>query len=56
MGEFKVKMMPGQEPYTEEEWAILQDLFEGAGQAEEMFELDDLERASESRRRLYEDK
>ncbi len=43
---FKQKMMPGQEPYTEQEWAELQDLFDGAALAEELFDLDELERGN----------
>lgn len=38
-----MRMMPGQEPYTEQEKAILQDLISGACEAEEVFDLDELE-------------
>lgn len=43
MCEASPKMMPGQIPYTAEEWAILQDLFDGACMAEELSDLDELE-------------
>lgn len=38
------KMMPGQEPYTAKELAILSELLDGAALAEELYDLDELER------------
>ena len=39
----KPKMMPGQTPYTDEEWEKLQGLGRDALEAEEVFSLDELE-------------
>ena len=39
----KPKMMPGQTPYTDEEWEKLQGLGKDALEAEEVFSLDELE-------------
>ena len=43
-----IRMMPSQEPYTERELAILTDLTSAACDAEELFELDDLEAYAEA--------
>jgi hypothetical protein len=36
-------MMPGQEPYTEEEWSRVRSMIEDAAVATEMFTQDELE-------------
>jgi len=43
-------MIPGQEPYTEAERSALSDLIGDAGEAEEIFSLDELEAAAEAQR------
>ena len=50
------KMIPGQKPYTEEEQEQLDDLFRAALEAEEMFDLDELEEfAAEQKRKERDD-
>lgn len=47
---YRPKMMPGQTPYTLEEAQQLDQMLRGAMEAEEEFDLDELERHAEKER------
>ena len=50
-GPFTVRMAPGQEPYTPEEYEKLKALVGGAAEAQDIYGDDELERAAEMERR-----
>lgn len=49
-GRFKLRMAPGETPYTPEQKAQLRELLRDACEAEECFDLDELERFAEAER------
>lgn len=51
-----MKMMPGQAPYTPEQEARLQEMLADACEAEELFDLDELERTTPIPRRKNHDR